>query len=363
MGNILDYLDWRGDLTFYQSPFNEVDNLLLSQLPYIDFSGIVKNEGMKQGISIREASRLFFETHDEAEILKTVSMTKNAIFVLKKMAESVRFAEARLFGYCEEISKEEQSQFAVLSILLGDGSVYVSFSGTDETIVGWHEDFNMAFLEETPAHQKAVKYMKTVDLEGVLTLRLGGHSKGGNLAIYAAMHCDWEVKRRILRVYNNDGPGFSKQIIHSQLYRELQPLIHTIIPESSVVGMLFEHMDDYRVVRSSNHGLKQHDVLSWMVLGTDLIEAEQVSRNSLVLDEAMKNWLSGLKHSERQKIVQTIFHVLDMAEIQTVDDLYNAKWETIVKVMKAENDLPAETKKMLSNALRMFVKEVINARI
>ena len=129
------------------------------------------------------------------------------------------------------------------------------------------------------------------------------------------------------------------------------------------MGMLFEHMDDYRVVRSSNHGLKQHDVLSWMVLGTDLIEAEQVSRNSLVLDEAMKNWLSGLKHSERQKIVQTIFHVLDMAEIQTVDDLYNAKWETIVKVIKAENDLPAETKKMLSNALRMFVKEVINARI
>lgn len=363
MGNILDYLDWRGDLTFYQSPFNEVDNLLLSQLPYIDFDGIVPSEGIRSGISIKEASKLFFESHDEAEILKSVSMTKNAIFVLKKMAKCTRFAEAKLFGYSEQISKQEQSQFSVLSILLGDGSVYMAFSGTDETIVGWHEDFNMAFLEETPAHQKAVQYINTIDLDGIMTLRVGGHSKGGNLSIYAAMHCNWELKRRIVRVYNNDGPGFSKQIISSQLYTDLQPLIQTIIPESSVVGMLFEHMDDYRVVKSSNRGLKQHDVLSWMVLGTDLIEAEQVSKQSLLLDEAMKNWLSGLDNSERQKIVQTIFHVLDVAEIQTVDDLYNAKWDTIVKVMKAENDLPAENKRMMANALKMFVKEVLNARI
>ena len=363
MGNILDYLDWRGDLTFYQSPFNEVDNLLLSQLPYIDFDGIVSSKGIRSGISIKEASKLFFESHDEAEILKSVSMTKNAIFVLKKMAKCTRFAEAKLFGYCEQISKQEQSQFSVLSILLGDGSVYMAFSGTDETIVGWHEDFNMAFLEGTPAHQKAVQYINTIDLDGIMTLRVGGHSKGGNLSIYAAMHCNWELKRRIVRVYNNDGPGFSKQIISSQLYTDLQPLIQTIIPESSVVGMLFEHMDDYRVVKSSNRGLKQHDVLSWMVLGTDLIEAEQVSKKSLLLDEAMKNWLSGLDNSERQKIVQTIFHVLDVAEIQTVDDLYNAKWDTIVKVMKAENDLPAENKRMMANALKMFVKEVLNARI
>lgn len=362
MGNILDYLDWRGDLTFYQSPFNEVDNLLLSQLPYVDFRGIVGHTGVQEGISVKEASKRFFESHDEAEILKSVSMTKNAIFVLKKMAKSKRYSNAKLFGYCEQISPQEQSQFAVISILLGDGSVYVAFSGTDETIVGWHEDFNMAFLEETPAHKKAVNYINTIDLDGILTLRLGGHSKGGNLSIYAAMHSNWDVKRRIVCVYNNDGPGFSKRIIGSQFYLELQPIIQNIIPESSIVGMLFEHMDDYRVVKSSNRGLKQHDVLSWMVLGTKLIEAEQVSERSLLWDEAMKNWLAGLDNDERQKIVQTIFHILDVAEIETVDDLYNSKWETLVKMIRAENDLPVETKKMLSKALKMFVKEVINAK-
>lgn len=363
MANILDYLDWRGDLTFQKSPFNEVDNLLLSQLPYIDFRGIIPGKEQRTGISIKEAARRFFEKNDVEEILKSVSMTKNAIFVLKKMAESARFQDARLYGYCEQISKKEQSQFAVVSILLEDGSVYVAFSGTDETIVGWHEDFNMAFLEETPAHKKAVSYINTIDLGESGPLRVGGHSKGGNLSIYAAMHCQGERKQRLVQVYNNDGPGFSRRIINSSLYKELQPLIHTIIPESSVVGMLFEHMDDYRVVKSSNHGLKQHDVLSWMVLGTDLIEAEQLSKNSMLLDEAMSNWLSGLKNSERQKIVQTIFHVLDAAGIQTVDDLYNAKWETIVKVIKAENDLPAENKRMMSNALKMLVKEVISVRV
>ena len=188
MANMLDYLDWRGDLNFAVSEFNEVDNLLLAQLVYVDFEGIVPGPEDGGSICVTEASRLFFETHDENEIMKKVSMTKTAIYVLKKMAETRRFADAELFGYVNDISMEEESQFSVVCVRLGDGSVYVAFSGTDNTIVGWKENFNMGFLSETPGQLKAVDYLNRM-AEGIEQIRVGGHSKGGNLSVYASVKC------------------------------------------------------------------------------------------------------------------------------------------------------------------------------
>lgn len=363
MSNILDYLDWRGDLSFEQSEFNEVDNLLLSQLPYINFEGIVKDCGIEDSISIEEASRIFFSQNDEDELLNRVSMTKNAIFVLKKMAESNRFSNARLFGYREEISEQEQSQFSVVSVQLGDGSVYVSFSGTDETIVGWREDFNMTYLDELPGQKKAVAYVCEMDFSEVSVLRLGGHSKGGNLAIYAGINCNPEVKNKIVKIYNNDGPGFSKETVESDLYQNQIQKIHTIMPESSIVGILLEHSESYTIVKSTNHGLKQHDALSWVVLGTTFVEAEQVSKNSLLIDGAMKNWLAEMDSIQRQELVETAFQILDAADIKTVDDLYSAKWNLVMKASKAVNELPEDTKKMMSEAIKKLIKSVISVSV
>ena len=137
MANLMDYLDWRGDLTFEQAPFNEVDNLILAQLVYVEFEGIVPAPGKEGTVTVEEASEQFFRTHDEKEIMERVSMTKTAAFVLKKMAQTARFASAELFGYVNDISIEEQSQFSVVCIRLPDDSIYVSLSGTDNTIVGW----------------------------------------------------------------------------------------------------------------------------------------------------------------------------------------------------------------------------------
>ena len=158
MANIMDYLDWRGDLTFAQSPFNEVDNLLLSQLAYVDLGGIVPGPESKERISIEEASRIFFRTHDEQKIMEKISMTKTAMYILKKLAESERFKNATLGGYVNDISLKEQSQFCVVCIYLSDKSLFVSFSGTDDTIVGWRENFNMGYLSATPGQKKAVAY-------------------------------------------------------------------------------------------------------------------------------------------------------------------------------------------------------------
>ncbi len=352
----MDYLDWRGDLTFAQSPFNEVDNLLLSQLVYVDLAGIVPGPESKEKIRIAEASRIFFATHDEKKIMEKVSMTKTAMYILKKMAESERYKNAMLGGYVNDISLKEQSQFSVVCVYLEDKSLFVAFSGTDDSIVGWRENFNMGYLSETPGQIKAMNYLNKMVGIGQWRVRVGGHSKGGNLSVYAAVHCKSSIKRKIINVYSNDGPGFSQEMIQSEAYQEMLPKIRTIIPESSIIGMLLEHEEDYIVVKSTNKGLGQHDAMSWEVLGTRFLYSDNVTRESVLLDETMTEWLRGLDSAQREEIIEAVFKLLEDANIRSVDDFTKLKWKDVQDILKAINTLPKETQQLITQAFRTLWK-------
>lgn len=356
MSNLMDYLDWRGDLTFREAPFNEVDNLILAQLVYVEFAGIVPAPGEEGTITVKEACELFFAAHDRKEIMERVSMTKTAAFVLEKMAQTERFCNAQLFSYINDISKEEQSQFSVVCVRLDDKSIYVSFSGTDNTIVGWRENFNMGYLSETPGQLKAVDYLNHMVKEDWKKIRVGGHSKGGNLSVYASVKCDRNIQKRIVKVYSNDGPGFSEEMIQSKEYQRMLPKIKTILPESSIVGMLLEHQEKFEVVKSSQSGIQQHDAMSWEVLGSHFVYVEEVAPQSILLDETMKKWIFQLTKEQREEIVDTVFSMLDDAKIYTVDDFYNSKWKKVQELMKAKSKLSPETQELFSQALRMLWK-------
>lgn len=356
MSNLMDYLDWRGDLTFREAPFNEVDNLILAQLVYVEFAGIVPAPGEEGTITVKEACELFFAAHDRKEIMERVSMTKTAAFVLEKMAQTERFCNAQLFDYINDISKEEQSQFSVVCVRLDDKSIYVSFSGTDNTIVGWRENFNMGYLSETPGQLKAVDYLNHMVKEDWKKIRVGGHSKGGNLSVYASVKCDRNIQKRIVKVYSNDGPGFSEEMIQSKEYQWMLPKIKTILPESSIVGMLLEHQEKFEVVKSSQSGIQQHDAMSWEVLGSHFVYVEEVAPQSILLDETMKKWIFQLTKEQREEIVDTVFSMLDDAKIYTVDDFYNSKWKKVQELMKAKSKLSPETQELFSQALRMLWK-------
>lgn len=356
MANIMDYLDWRGDLTFEQSEFNEIDNLILSQLVYVDLEGIVAGPESKEKITVEDASRIFFETHDEDEIMKRVSMTKNSMYVLKKMAETNRFKNAKLFGYVNDIDREEQSQFSVVCVLLEDKSIYVAFSGTDDSIIGWRENFNMGFLSETPGQLKAVEYLNSMIRIGQRQVRVGGHSKGGNLAVYASVKCRSYIKKKIIAVYSNDGPGFSHKMVNSEEYQEMLPKIKTILPESSIVGMLLEHEESFEVVKSSNNGVMQHDAMSWELLGTGFLPADNLAIQSIVVDETVKNWIKQLDLKQREQLVETVFSMLEDLNIRTVDEFYHRKWKVIQEVMKAKSTLPPDTQELFSKAIKLFWK-------
>lgn len=357
MANMMDYLDWRGDLDFQASGFNEVDNLILSQLAYVEFDGIVPDEDSGEKIKLSDASAYFFKTHDEQEIQKKVSMTKSAPFVMRKMAATKRFRSAMLSKYVNDISDEEQSQFSVVCVELEDRSLYVAFSGTDNTIVGWRENFNMGYLSETPGQLKAAAYLNKVIASDCETVRVGGHSKGGNLSVYASVKCKPRIQEKIVHVYSNDGPGFNKAMIESSEYQGMLPKISTILPESSIVGMLLEHQDAYKVVRSSQSGIQQHDAMSWEVLGKSFIYVDHVAAESVLLDETMKSWLYQLNETEREQIVDTIFFMLEEAHIKTIDDFYNSKWKKIQELMKAKSMLPEEMQKVFSKALKLLWSE------
>lgn len=356
MANMIDYLDWRGDLSFAASEFNEVDNLILAQLVYVDFEGIVPGPDSEEKIRLKDASKLFWQNHSEEEILARVSMTKSAAFVMRRMAETERFREIELSKYVNDISDEEQSQFSVVSVTLTDGSLYVAFSGTDNTIVGWRENFNMGYLSETPGQLKAVDYLNRIEESEYPVIRVGGHSKGGNLSVYASVKCRPGVKEKIVGVYSNDGPGFNQEMIESEEYQRMLPRIKTILPESSIVGMLLEHEEEYEVVKSSNSGIGQHDAMSWEILGTGFLHGDAVAQQSVLLDETMKTWLRQLDKEQREQIVDTVFSMLEEANIRTVDDFYHSKWKAVQELLKAKSELPPETQKLFTRALKLLWK-------
>ena len=240
---------------------------------------------------------------------------------------------------------------------LPDGSIYVAFSGTDDTIVGWRENFNMGYLAETPGQLKAVRYLNRLDAPEGQKLRIGGHSKGGNLSVYAAVKCLPQLKGRILAVYSNDGPGFNREMIESEAYQQMLPKIKTILPESSIIGMLLEHQEDYEVVESSQSGIQQHDAMSWEVLGPSFVYVEHVATKSILLDETMKAWLYQLNQEERREIVDTVFFMLEEAKIRTVDDFYRSPWKKVQELLRAKSRLPEETQKLFSRAVKLLWTE------
>lgn len=354
MSNIMDYLKWRGDLTFEKSPFNEVDNVILSELVYVDFADIIPEHGE---ITLDEACERFFERHEEKDILARKSMTKMAAFVMREMTKTDRFGSIRLMGYVNEINTDEECQFCAMTVMLGDGRICVVYRGTDETIVGWKEDFNMSFLQEIPGQKRALEYLRFAAGRTDLPLRVMGHSKGGNLAIYAAVSCEDAIQRRIEEVYCNDGPGFQKETIESEAYRRLDGRLHSIVPDTSIVGMMLEHEEAYEIIKSSGKRAGQHDLLSWEVEGKELVHLYEINEASVLLDQTLKAWIFQMEPAQREEFVNTLFGVLYEAQIQTVDDLANMKPAKVMEILKLGSKLDKKSQEILRDTLgRLFLE-------
>ncbi len=358
MANLMDYLDWRGDLTLAQSPFNEVDNLILAELSFVDFQGIVPGVGEGEGVPLAEAAEAFFARFPEGEKIDMGVLVPDAIpEMLRKMAASRRFGEMKLSCFTDHLDVGKGEQFAALAVETGDGLVYLSFRGTDDTLAGWKEDFELACMPEVPAQKKAVDYVRDAAKQYPRRrLRLGGHSKGGNLAVYAAVFCPAAVQRRIETAWSNDGPGFHQDLFDLPEHRRIAERIRSIVPKSSVVGMLLEHGEDYAVVDSDQLGFMQHDGFSWQVMGNRFVTLRQVTRQARLSDMALREWVHGMPVERRERFVSALFDVLSASGAVTLKDLKADSFKAAGAMVKAMKDLDKETREGLLDFVGLLFK-------
>ena len=366
MANILDYLDWRGDITLAQSPFNEVDALLLAELSFINFEGIVPPPELGHGVRLRDAAAAYFARNEGREIDMGVLVPDRIPAMLCAMAGSSRFGDLLVNAFEERIDEAQEQQFAAVTLDLGDGTVYVSFRGTDDTLVGWKEDLNMSFLSEIPSQERAVQYLSRIARQYPdRKLRVGGHSKGGNLAVYSAVRCDAAVQGRILSVHNNDGPGFVQDLTTTAEHRRIAGRIRTIVPQSSVVGMLMEHEKNVQVVHSTYGGLMQHDGFSWEVRGTQFVHLDDFSREGKLLDETIDSWTDELSPQQREAFANALYAILTDTGARTLSELSGEKLKSAVSMLKSYKNLDRQTRSALSDAfkllLRMGTKNVLES--
>ena len=358
MANLLDYLDWRGDLTLAQSPFNEVDNLILAELSFVNFGGIVPPAGGGKGVPLKQAAEAFFAKFAADEPIEMGVLVPDAIpDMLQRMANSLRFGDMMLNCFADQLDVEAGEQFAALTVDTGDGALYLSFRGTDDTLAGWKEDFEMTCMPEVPAQKRALEYTLAVAKQFPRKkLRLGGHSKGGNLAVYAGVFCPEKLQSRIIDIWSNDGPGFHADLLERPEYRRVAERICSIVPKSSVVGMLLEHSEEYTVVDSDQLGFMQHDGFSWQVMGNHFLTLRQVTPQAHISDQELRGWVQGLTVEQREKFVTALFDILTASGAVTLTDLKAESYKAVGPMVKAMTHLDKETRDGLMNFVGILFK-------
>lgn len=347
MANMMDYLAWRGDLSLHAAPWCGVDSLIMASFSYNVLS--CPEAAGEEGVRLC----------DMAPMLDLPQRTGNVYFeqwrtLLYTMADTLRFRTMRVHHYVDVIDPERAMQFSAYAADMEDGSTFVAFRGTDSTLVGWREDFDMSYETSVPAQESAKKFLEMIASARPGKLRVSGHSKGGNLAAYAAAHAAPEVQARIDSVYSFDGPGLDDDTMASEGYARILPVMHSVIPQASVVGLLMNYHANYTVVKSLSVSLWQHDAFKWQVLGTDFVAGERTT-TSLLMDETLHEWLKACTKEERKEFVEALFDVLTSTDATTLAQLSGEKLKSAAMILAGVRGMNPEMRKMFLRLIGMFL--------
>ena len=353
-GNMLDYA--RRELeTFSRRGLCAVDSLILSWMAYLripaDADEVVAGIRGWDGVRLADLHRAeYFGDYFEG-----MWSEEDGLRLLAAAAASPRLRDVRVVGHVESTDVRAEKQFAAVTFRLTDDLSYVAFRGTDSTLVGWKEDFNLAYRCPVPSQTEAARYLGAVAARVDGDLLVGGHSKGGNLAVYAAARAPGGVGDRVRRIFSHDGPGFLAEFLATEDYRRVGPRVDKTIPQSSVVGMLLEQQESYRVVRSSRAMIWQHDPFSWVVEDCDLVSLDGLAPDARYLNRTISAWLSGLTAEQRGRFIDTLYSVIDLGDVTTTREL-RADWRHSIPVRaRAFASLDAETRSFVTQTLTALV--------
>lgn len=340
MRNIIDYAAEQAD-KFQNRRFNAVDSLILAQLSYLNFDGFVPGMPVNEK-PVRIAEIAQRENIDS--LFRNVRDGDSNRRLFKAVASSPRFRDTRLTFYVNKIDFQAEQQFSAITFLLDDGTVYIAYRGTDATFVGWKEDFNMGFISPVPSQEEGVKYLNAV--AGMIPgdLKIGGHSKGGNIAVYSAIKCPRYIQDRITHVFNHDGPGFREEFYQCGEYLNMRERIHKTLPQSSLIGMLLHNQEKYSVVKSNRFWIMQHDPFSWLVESSDFCYVGTVNSSAMFMNTTLNKWISSLDDSKRELFVDTLYQVIQATGATTFYDLTDDWQKKASAALKAIKGIDEETK-------------------
>lgn len=347
MPNLEDYIKWRGDLSFKVSPFNEIDNMILARFSYMPFRRI-KMDKSETIENIAKKMKKFeedkFSFHGDREMCQL-------------MGHSTRFKDLIVTDFEENNDKESEKQFAAITIHLPERIIYLSFNGTDNSIVGWKEDFNMSFMENVPSQIEGKEYTKKIAEKYPYTkIMMGGHSKGGNIAVYSAIACGKRIQNRIKKVINCDGPGFDKNIVESENYKNIIDKVYTYIPQDSVIGRILEHEEKYDIVLSTAKGIYQHDIHSWQVEGTKVITVDKLTESSDTINQTLRAYLKNTTPDQRKMFVGIVYDLIESTNVSTFKEFSKVWVQKLPTLFKAYKNINDEDKKMMTQMVVEFFK-------
>lgn len=352
MSGIIDYIKWRGDISFKESPFNEVDNLIFTQFSSIDFKGIVPEDTVDP-IPLHVAVRTVID-RGRAASMKLGLIVPDIIYTLAAlMAESKRYGDLMLCSHVCRFDLEQEGQFSAITAIIDEKTACVVFRGTDDTLIGWKEDFNLAFNSDVPSHAMSSEYLEETVSKLNRQVYVCGHSKGGHLAIYSSATASMGIQDKILKVYSNDGPGFPIEFFKTEGYIRVSDRVVTVVPQGGFIGRIFNQDEKtYRIVRSTNSGIYQHDGFSWQVLGKSFIGdsfTAECERNQ----KTFNSWISEMSNEDKKAFVDKFFAFLGSSGAKTLLELT----ENPPQLIKAYKELSDEDKALIKKALRLLLSK------
>ena len=345
MANMLDYLVWRGDIPLSVVPWGGVDGLICAQFSYLDFHGGQNTKGW----TLEELNRI------DALQEGTSNSFAGRKAVFQKMAESARFSETRMHHAIALTDPEIEMQFSAMCLDLPDGTTCVAFRGTDNTIVGWREDFNMAYQTRVPAQEAATLYLTRAAGLSDRPLRIVGHSKGGNLAVYASACVSKKIQKRIESIWSYDGPGMNREMSQTEGFGRIRERIHSYVPQTSIIGMLMDYYEPYTVVHSTASGISQHDPMTWQIYGPQFVTQPNVDQTAKVTRDTLHNWLQNSTPEQRADFVDVLFRLVDTTKATRMSDLTGEKFRSLLTMVGNRKEVNPEARRVFNRLMAQAV--------
>lgn len=346
--NLIPYIKKHGQKDYLEFDLNEIDLSIFSILAYLKL-----DKNFTKPILLGELVRQYQKK--DKKIIKNTYGIKSINDLLKVIVKYPRYSNIIVSDYFEEKDVSLEKQYASITFHLNDYNHIVAFRGTDHSIVGWKEDFNLTYVKETPSQKTAKKYLKKMLCKYKGKFTVTGHSKGGNLAVYAGCHAPVFFSHKLKYFYNFDGPGFDFQIVNAKPFENNKHKIINLYPKDSVIGMIFYTFGVKKFIKTAILGIISHDLRLWRIKDDKFIEGDQTNFSSFI-NQSINSWLQKASYSDRKKIVNLLFGLVNIDGELKLKTSPKKAYETIKDIVSKYHQIDEEDRKLIIKQFSNLIK-------